>query len=204
MTTGGSEDRTSAWAAYYAQLKDRPPRQTTVFAARRFAQPGLLVDLGAGGGRDCLPLIADGWRAIAIDREPSAITAIRANLPPGGEDRLETRLAAFEDADWPPVDLAISCFALPLAPKPAFPRLWRRIVERLRPGGRFAGQLYGRRDSWARDGAPDGVVAFDRAGCISLFDGMRIEFFEEEEHNGVTPKGRHKHWHIFHVVAHRS
>lgn len=189
------------WAAYYDALKDRPPRQTTLFAARRFKTPGLLVDLGAGGGRDTLPLVKAGWRAIAIDRQASAIEAIQAATPPAAAGRLEARQQAFEHADWPMNDLTISCFALPLTPKPAFPGVWARIRERLKPGGRFAGQLYGLRDSWARNGAPDGVVAFDRSGCLSLFQGMTIEFFEEEEHSGVTPKGREKHWHIFHVVA---
>lgn len=189
------------WTAYYAALKNRPPRQTTLFAARRFETPGLLVDLGAGGGRDTLPLVKAGWRAIAIDRQASAIEAIETATPPAAAARLETRRQAFEDADWPMVDLTISCFALPLAPKPVFPGLWARIRERLKPGGRFAGQLYGLRDSWARDGAPDGLVAFDRSGCLALLQGMRVEFFEEEEHDGVTPKGREKHWHIFHIVA---
>ena len=194
----------SEWAAYYDALKDRPPRQTTLFAARRFKTPGLLVDLGAGGGRDTLPLVKAGWRAIAIDKQASAIQAIRAATPPSMAARIETRQQGFEDADWPMVDLTISCFALPLTPKPAFSGLWARIKDRLKPGGRFAGQLYGLRDSWARGGAPDGVVAFDRPSCLSLFQGMTIEFFEEEEHDGVTPKGQKKHWHIFHVVARKN
>ncbi len=189
-----------SWAGYYEALAGRPPRATTVFAARRFERPGLAVDLGCGAGRDSLPLLNAGWRVIAIDREPSAIEAIR-EAAGDGADRLDAREADFATADWPAVDLAISCFALPLAPKPAFPALWRRIRDNLKPGGRFAGQLYGVRDSWARDGREDGVVAFSRAECLDLLRAYEIELFEEEEHDGATPRGKPKHWHIFHIVA---
>ena len=34
-----------------------------------------------------------------------------------------------------------------------------------------------------------------------LLDGLAIEMFEEEESDGVTPRGTPKHWHIFHIVA---
>ncbi len=192
------------WAAYYALLKDRPPRPTAVFAMRRFRTPGLAVDLGCGGGRDALPLLAAGWRVFAIDREASAIETLLAATPAEWRDRLTTLQASYEAADWPDADFVNSSFALPLAPKSEFPAIWRRIRRSLRPGGRFAGQLYGLRDSWARGGAPDGVVAFDRDACLRLFDGYSIELFEEEEHDGVTPRGRQKHWHIFHVVARRN
>lgn len=189
------------WARYYERLQDRPPRTTTVFAARRFDAPGLVVDLGCGAGRDCLPLLRAGWRVVAIDREASAIERLRAAAPSDRSGELETRQESFETADLPAADLIISCFALPLTPKPAFPGLWRRIIASLKPGGRFAGQLYGVRDSWARNGTADGVVAFDRAGCLELLSDLKVEFFEEEEHDGVTPRGKSKHWHIFHIVA---
>lgn len=189
------------WARYFEGLEGRPPRATTIFAARRFKKPGLLVDLGCGAGRDSLPLLALGWRVIAIDREETAIMKLREQVREDDADRLETNVVRMEDADWPEVDLTISCFALPLAPKPHFPALWARIGERIRLGGRFAGQLYGPRDSWARGGAPDGVVAVPSHALARLFKGFRFESYELEEHDGVTPRGARKHWHIHHIVA---
>ena len=35
-----SDDTGSDWAAYYAKLKDRPPRHTATYAAGRFKTPG--------------------------------------------------------------------------------------------------------------------------------------------------------------------
>ena len=196
-----SGDADLGWAAYYAKLTDRPPRHTATFAARRFKEPGYAVDLGCGAGRDALPLLAQAWRVLAIDKEPDAIAALLAATPPSLREKLETCNAQFEDAEWDGPDLIISSFALPLTPKPAFPALWAKIWTSLKPGGRFAGQIYGERDTWAREGGPDGLIAFSRAECLNLLDGQRIEVFEEEEHPGLTPRGRSKHWHIFHIVA---
>jgi hypothetical protein len=31
--------------------------------------------------------------------------------------------------------------------------------------------------------------------------GFEVELFEEEEADSTTPRGKPKHWHIFHIVA---
>lgn len=196
-----SGEKVADWAAYYAKLKDRPPRHTAMFAADRFDTPGYAVDLGCGPGRDTLPLLARGWNVFAIDKEPDAITALRASTPTTLLPKLEACNAPFEDANWGAPDLVLSSFALPLIPKPLFPGLWLKIWTNLKSGGRFAGQLYGERDTWARNDGPDGLIAFSRAECLKLLDAQQIELFEEEEHPGMTPRGRLKHWHIFHIVA---
>jgi len=47
-------------------------------------------------------------------------------------------------------------------------------------------------------------VAFTRSDCLSQLKGLKIEMFEEEEHDGFTPRGKLKHWHIFHIVARKD
>ena len=90
--------------------------------------------------------------------------------------------------------------SLPLCLPEQFPALWRRILVSLKPGGRFSGQLYGDRDSWA--GRP-GLTHLDRSAAERLLRDLRVELFEEEETDSVTPRGKPKHWHIFHIVAQR-
>jgi len=68
----------------------------------------------------------------------------------------------------------------------------------LPPGGRFSGQWYGVRDSW--HGRP-GMTFLEKDEALALLKGFEVEMFEEEEADGVTPRGNAKHWHIFHVVA---
>jgi SAM-dependent methyltransferase len=194
------DDRGGAWGAYYEATAGRPPRPTLLAALDRFA--GLpadgAVDLGCGDGRDAIELLRRGWSVTAIDAEPEALArlAARPDLPAGA--KLSTVCARFEDAAWSDCDLVNASFALPLCPPAKFPALWAKIGASLRPGGRFAGQLYGKRDGWAADPA---MSFIDADAARRLFDDYEIELFDEEESDAVTPRGKAKHWHIFHVVA---
>ncbi len=191
------------FADFYGATKDGAPRQTAMAALdafgalppRRFA-----IDLGCGAGRDTLAILERGWRVLAIDASPEAIVALlaRSDLTAGLRSRLECRVARFESLDLPSADLVNSSFALPLCPPEAFPELWRRIAAALRPNGRFAGQFFGRKDSWA---SRSGLTMMARFDLERLFGGWSLELFDEEESDSVTPRGKRKHWHIFHVVA---
>jgi len=192
------------WSDYYRKTGRRPPRETLVRALDAFdREPGCrrrAVDLGSGGGRDIVELLRRGWTVLAVDSEPEAIGQLTArdDLPATGV--LKTRVSRFEAIEWPTVDLVNSSFALPLCPPAVFPALWSRIVASLAPGGRCAGQLYGDRDEWYGDPA----IAFHSAEQIAaLLAGLEVEFLREEEDDSVTPRGRRKHWHIFHIVAQR-
>lgn len=193
------------WAAYYAKTGERPPRDTLLFALDRFDAEGgdngarLAVDLGAGGGRDAVELLRRGWRVLAIDAAPESATAIRAraDLPSGAQ--LETCTARFQDAVWPSCDLVNSSFALPICAPGDFSAVWSHIRESLRPGGRFAGQLYGDRDSWA--GQRENMTFHARADVDALLAGFDIEYLVEEEDDSTTPRGEAKHWHVFHIVV---
>jgi tellurite methyltransferase len=83
----------------------------------------------------------------------------------------------------------------------ALKQLQERIRDALPSGGRFSGQWYGPRDSWF---GRAGMTFVSRDEAITLLAGLDIEMFEEEEADGVTPRGNAKHWHIFHVVARRQ
>lgn len=196
--------RDAGWRSYYEATKGRPPRQTLLWALDRFGPTACArraVDLGCGSGRDTTELLRRGWSVIAIDSEPNALKQLKArpDLPPGA--KLTTLCSKFETAEWPRVDLVNASFALPLCPPASLPVLWRRITASLAPGGRFAGQLYGERDSWADNPA---MTIFNEAGTCQLFENYVLEMFDEEESDAVTPRGAPKHWHIFHIVACRS
>jgi SAM-dependent methyltransferase len=198
-----ASDRSAEWAAYYQQLRDRPPRRTLVKAIDLFGDvpsDALAVDLGCGDGRDVVELLRRGWQVVAVDAEPEALRQLAArNLP--GADRITPVHARFEDVPLPlGVRLVNSSFAMPLCEPEAFRALWQRIRDALPPGGRFSGQWYGMHDSWR--GRP-GMTFLEKEEALALLEGFEIEMFEEEEADGVTPRGNAKHWHIFHVVARR-
>ena len=202
-----SKPSSESWAAYYARTGNRPPRRTLLVALNRFAaDPGseggkFALDLGCGNGRDTIELLRRGWSVLAIDAEPKAIDGLleRPDLP--ADARLETRTVRFEDALLPTADLVNSSFALSLQPPSAFPGTWSRIVRAVRPGGRIACQLYGMRDEWAGDPT---ITFFTREGIEELLAPLAWELMDEEETDSVTPRGKPKHWHIFHIVARKS
>jgi hypothetical protein len=45
------------------------------------------------------------------------------------------------------------------------------------------------------------MTFLSREDALAMLDGFEVEMFEEEEADGVTPRGTAKHWHIFHIVA---
>jgi len=191
------------WRDYYRRTGFRPPRPTLLRALDGFPPDftGFAVDLGCGNGRDTVELLRRGWQVLALDAQAAAIEELRdrAGLP--HPERLEARVDRFETARWPAADLVNSSFALPLCPPDAFPEVWRRIVDSLRPGGRFAGQLYGDRDEWAADKT---ITHHDRAAVDRLLAPFAVEWLEEEESDAAIRNGRIKHWHIWHVVARKA
>lgn len=201
-----TEADSDTWEQYYGKTGARPPCETLLFALARFEAgppavgPRFALDLGCGTGRDTIELLRRFWRVLAIDAQPKAIEGLRARPDLPQDARLETMVARFEDATLPDgeADLVTSGFALPLVPPAAFPDLWDGIIAALRPGGRIACQLYGDRDSWVGDPT---VTFFSRGGIDALLNPLDVEHFREEEDDSTTPRGKPKHWHIFHIVA---
>lgn len=189
------------WGAYYDKLRDRPPRKTLLAALDAFGDvsgDSLAIDLGCGDGRDIVEILRRGWSVVAVDAEPEALSRLAERKLPGGE-RITPIVSRLEDVPLPlGVRLVNSSFAMPLCEPGRFNDLWARIREVLPAGGRFSGQWYGTRDSWA--GRP-GMTFLDREQALALLDGFDVEMFEEEEADSTTPRGKPKHWHIFHIVA---
>jgi SAM-dependent methyltransferase len=200
-----STTRASEWVKYYTATEGRPPRPTLLAALDHFAAEGvcgIAADLGCGDGRDAIELLRRGWQVIAVDSEPLALERLRARSDLPATAQLDLRGESFEDANWGIVALVNSSFALPFCPPPAFPALWRKIDASIMPGGRFAGQLCGPRDSWAVRGMDNRPITFhDEISARALVANYTIELFEIEETDSVTPRGETKHWHLFHIVA---
>ena len=183
------------WSDYYDANEGREPREQLLDVLGRFDRPGAAIDLGCGAGVDTVAMLERGWDVLAIDAEPDAIGRLRARA--GDRDALHTELSPMEDAVLPPVDLVWASYSLFFCDPARFPDVWARIRAAVRPGGRFAGELLGERDTWA---SRDDGTSMTRMEAEALFDGWTVERFEEEENEGEACSGP-KHWHLFHVIA---
>ena len=157
----------------------------------------MAIDLGCGEGTDALELLARGWLVLAVDAEPAGLALLRARIPPSAAGRVRVLCASFAEADLPRAHLIHAGFSLPFCPPQEFPALWARIRGALAPGGVFAGQLFGIRDSWADD--PDMTFCTRRQAGV-LLDSLDILRLKETERDGHAFSGP-KHWHIFDVLA---
>lgn len=192
------------WLQFYQVTAGRPPRPTLLRAlaargASRRPAGRRAIDLGCGTGRDTLPLLAAGWHVLAIDFEPQALRTLDERTPLAWRPRLTTRLARLEATTLPAAELVNASFSLIFAGRPPLLADHLRCIHAaLVPGGRFAGQLLGPRDSWVLAGQ---AVGSDRCGLRQLLAGFELESLVMEETDAVTPKGEAKHWHIWHVNA---
>jgi len=187
----------TTWSDYYRENEGREPRARLLQVLGSFEHPGEAVDLGCGAGIDTLAMLERGWRVFATDAEDEAIQRTRDRVPPELEPRLRTLLTPMEEVDLPTVDLVCASFSLFFCDPARFGDVWSRIGRAVVPGGRFAGELLGDRDTWAPD---EDKSSFSEAQARALFEGWTLERFEEEENDGDACDGP-KHWHVFHAVA---
>jgi len=197
------ESRESRWPEYYRVTQDAPPRETLtraldLFDVEAVEHERLAIDLGCGAGNDTLELLSRGWAVLAIDREPEAIDRVRTRTSPDNLSRLQCQCASFAEAQLPPCDLLNASFSLPFCHPEDFEAVWSKALASLRTGGRFAGQLFGDRDTWS---AEPQMTCHTGEEARALFDSFEIEYWEEQEYDGTTALGDDKHWHRFSVVA---
>ncbi|HED54371.1 MAG TPA: class I SAM-dependent methyltransferase [Phycisphaerales bacterium] len=192
---------TRDWPGYFDAVAGKPPRETLLEALNRFndESPADAIDLGCGEGRDTQELLDRGWNVLAIDGSQTGIDKLRQRPGLADHPRLTTRVSSFEElTDLPKVRLLNASFCIPFCIPEHFDRFWNTITDAIEPGGRFSGQLFGDRDSWAA--IPD-RSHHTRPEAEALFTGFDLEMFDEEERDKQDFQGLAKRWHVFHIVA---
>ena len=175
------------------------------------------IDLGCGEGRDTRELLRhkgkSQWSLLITDGSANGIDIVLDSLRPTEHTRvcavqcmmeMLPRLYArsvpigVREVETPQVDLVNASFSLPFCPARELSALWAWIAARIRPGGRFAGQIFGDRDTWAHVRKTTGVP---RTTVDRMFTDFVFEELREEEKDDRTTMGELKHWHVFHIVA---
>jgi len=162
---------------------------------------GYAVELGCGSGIDTIKLVQSGWKVYAVDSTNDGFDNIRAKLPLEKHADVECVQAYFEDMRIPEADMVYSVFSVPFCRPEYFDAFWDRIVAAIRPGGRFAGNLFGVKDEWAY---MQDVTFIEKEQIDDLFKCFEIEHFREQCSEGPSVLTPTKFWHLFDVVARKK
>ena len=193
------------WADFYQKTQGREPRPLLTDVLNFFEKDSPrdshhAVDLGCGDGTETIALLRGGWSVLAIDSEPEAIRRLLEKLPKDGHTRLQTQVARFEEVSLPSTDLIHASYSIPFCHPKHFPEFWGKITDAIKRGGRFAGQFFGVRDSWAD--SPD-MTFHTEEQVQALFRKFELESFVELDEDGSAVSGP-KHWHVFMVIARKK
>jgi len=197
---------TRDWTGYFKAIDGREPRETLVHALKLFdseptTTPRFAVDLGCGEGRDSAALLRAGWKVHAIDGHPDGIRRLVSRDDLEDPTRLTMQLAPFESVELPSCDLLNASFSLPFCAPEHYDTMWAKITACIRPGGRFSGQFFGDRDTWAA--IPD-RSHHTREQVEQFLKPFTIEHMKEDERKGEDCDGTKKDWHVFHVIARKN
>lgn len=193
------------WAGYYRWTSKRPPRELLLQVLNHVEWEGgarrrrTAVEIGFGAGNDTLELLRRGWSVLAIDREEVAARFLERRVPPGLRRSLTTVVAPMEGLEVPSADLVYASFSLPFCQPSRFPALWSSLRRAIRPGGHFAGQLFGEHDQWH---GSDQLSFHSAREAKALSRGLRLELFRETVEDGRSFRGP-KHWHFFDLILGR-
>jgi trans-aconitate methyltransferase len=192
-------DEKFSWDEYYQKIQGREPRQLVLDALEKFPSGESLyaIDLGCGDGTETVVLLSRGWNVLAIDGESAAIKRLMDKVPEEAHKHLQTQVAKFKDVVLSPADLIYASLSIPFCEPEYFDALWDKIVSAIKPGGRFAGQFFGVRDSWAVN---TDMTFHTEDQVRARLTGFEIESFHEMDEDGTATSGP-KHWHVFTVIA---
>lgn len=174
------------WNACYADdpcLFGPAPSQAGREAAARFRREGarLILELGAGHGRDALHLAREGFEVVALDYAGEAVRCLAAASTAAG---LGDRVAAllhdvreplpFSDASFDGV-YAHMLLCMPLD-DPELEALVAEVRRVLRPGGLFVWTVRTDRDAHCGAGVRRGSELWEHGGfVVRFFSGVSVE-----------------------------
>ena len=190
------------WAGYYRWTAARPPRELLLRTLDHIDWEGksrrrrLAIDIGSGAGTDTLELLRRGWTVLAIDAQKTAAEILARRVPARQRPFLTSLVAPMEGLELPPADLVYASYSLPFCSPGSFPSFWASIRRAVRPGGHFAGQLFGDQDEWSGQRP----MNFHTARQVrTLVRGYKVELLRETVEDGQSFDGP-KHWHFYDLI----
>lgn len=195
------------WNEYYKNKSNQVPRDTLVKALDFFSKNRkkdnsfYAIDMGCGHGADTIELLKNGWNVFAIDGDKNGIRLLKESIDESFKKNLRAEVISFEKykyKDQEKCDLLNASYSLPFCKPEHFNILWYNILNSIKKGGVFSGQLFGEKDEWAYNKE---MTFLNIKTVYKLFEDFNIIYFEEKDEDGKTASGDSKHWHVFSVIA---
>ncbi|MHB8710099.1 MAG: class I SAM-dependent methyltransferase [Minisyncoccota bacterium] len=181
------------WNDYLKKTKNMKARPLLVEALPYVKNKNHALDLGCGAGDDSRFLKEEGFLVTSVDNNPEVKKYV---------DSPNLVISTYANFDFPTeyYDLVNAQHSLPFNPPESFNPMFERLTKSLKPGGIFAGQFFGKEDSWSSDKS---MTFHTEAEIRSLLSSYKVHVFREEKKEGKTVSGDTKFWHVFHVIAER-
>lgn len=195
------------WADYIKSYKNREAFETVKIACRNFeTTPSLqlktALDLGCGSGGDTVHLIQNRFKVTALDGEPKARKYIRRRCKNNNIPQPQFMICNFEDMHLPEqYDLVNASLALPFVSPKNFQDVWTKVVQSIKPKGRFAGHFFGTSHAWLYEHPEWSFFTYD--ALIDLFKAdFSIDYLYEERTASLSTFSSGKlFWHEWDIVA---
>lgn len=202
-----TEGKKFDWNEYYKSKSNQTPRDTLLKALELFDKEKrtdeqlFAIDIGSGHGTDTLHLLKNNWRVLAIDNDANGLQILTDSVLPSFKRNVRTLKQPFEEMKLINCNFLNASYCLPFCKPEYFKTLWNEIENSVMIDGRFAGNFFGLKDSWADNKE---MTFHTEEEVRNLFRNFHIEIFEERDEDGVTSIGEAKHWHVYSVIAKKN
>ena len=191
------------WFNYQKEMTTRKPRPLLLKVLEFYnGFAGYAVELGCGGGVDTIELLNAGWKVYAVDNTAYGFEYIKRNVSTDKLSNVTFKQTSFERMDIPDADLIYSSFSISYCKPDSFDLFWSKIVNALKPGGRFAGNFFGEKSEWI-DGEEDMIIKA-KSEVFDLIKDFDLEYFEEkcfDKPSVIAREDQIKRWHFYNVIA---
>ncbi len=204
------EEDDPIWVQYNKRHENDPPEEIAARVSDKIVvdpkNPPLVIDVGAGGGKDAKHFLKKGMRVLAVDMTKESMKRLQAFGDEKYKGKLETQVEWMQDMKLPKAsaDLVNSSFTLPFVPKDVLEKeVMPKIKEALKPEGKFTAQFFGEKHVWAGDREMNFFSKAELGEFLSKagFNVEEIvprEWDQQREVNGKTVK---EHWEVYDVIA---
>lgn len=200
------------WTVFIENLQSQmqgqvqPPYEPVKILADKYLPPeSIVLDIGCEIGKNAAYLIKKGHKVVLLDIAPNALLYTAENLKNEGleEGILDFLNMKIEEMDFEyiPFDAIVGTYAFSfISPEVFLETMTKNILDRIQPGGYFAGGFFGEEHSWAIYSGMS-ILTIEKLEQLFSSAGFTIIELEEVKEDIITISGDLTRFHTYDVIA---